>query len=145
MASRKKFSLFELDGSIFDDIGVYYARIAVQTLQLTRLGAISQAGESLWTPVPMSSSDLYWWKHPDDPGAESYFAAHTAQAQQLNSEGVAPVKYEWTVDGNPDSVNEVILKIRVTQGSSVDPSYTLLSVRLVKEGDKWRAVSFTIQ
>jgi len=63
----------------------------------------------------------------------------------LNLNGVSPVKYRWILEQNPASLNEATLTIDVVQGSSVDPSYTKLTLNLVKNTDRWRSVGHRLE
>jgi hypothetical protein len=142
---KPKLRIVPLGDDPFTGIGAEYARIGIQTLHLSRLDETPGSGETVWTPVPIASSDLHWWYNPEEPGADPYFAAYEAQAMDLNLNGVSPVKYRWILEQNPASLNEATLTIDVVQGSSVDPSYTKLTLNLVKDTDRWRIVGHRLE
>lgn len=146
IASGQSFGIVR--GPMFNDlvenINADHSRFAVTVILLAQMGQIEDNGYIFWTPVPIASSDIHWWLNREEPSADAYFAAFDAQARKLNKRGVRPVKYRWFVEQDPSVVDEAVLKIEVIQGSSVDPGYKSMQVRLVKEGDGWKLANFAL-
>lgn len=126
------------DNEIIKEVASLHPRFAVTLAVWNESGGIgNRVNRHYWTPMEIKTSDVEWLLKPEN-GVAAFFHKTKEQAKVLNKKVVAgglnPVIYDISVTDHEATATRVII-VRVVSGSTVDPAYSALEVKMVKGAD----------